>query len=257
MILSFFNSIGRRAGILTRGVGSFAIFWLNSLYLVLSGRFNFKQIFIHMERIGVSSLPVVLITAGFTGMVLAVQTFYGMSFMNISRYVGPIVGLSMTRELGPVLTGLIVAGRISSSMAAELGTMQVTEQIDALSTLAVNPREYLVVPRLIASVVMLPLLTVVAAVTGILGGLIISARSFGVNPVLYFETTRNVLLLKDIYNGLIKAFFFGMIIAVVGCYKGFSTRGGAEGVGLSTTGAVVLASILILVADYYLTILFF
>ncbi|MEW6088126.1 MAG: ABC transporter permease [bacterium] len=257
MILGFFESIGKNVRILIKNVGNFAIFWFNSLYFVISGPFNFKQTFIHMERIGVMSLPVVLITAGFSGMVLAVQTFYGMSFMNISRYVGPIVGLSMTRELGPVLTGLIVAGRISSSMAAELGTMQVTEQIDALSTLAVNPYRYLVVPRLIASLVMLPLLTAVAAVTGILGGLIVSARGFNVNPVLYFDTTRNVLLLRDIYNGLIKAFFFGMIIAVVGCYKGFSTHGGAEGVGLSTTGAVVLASILILVSDYYLTILFF
>ncbi|MFH1288927.1 MAG: ABC transporter permease [bacterium] len=257
MILDFFESIGRSINVLMKGAGSLAIFWFNSLYLVVSGPFNFRQTLIHMERIGVSSLPVVLITAGFTGMVLAVQTFYGMSFMNISRYVGPVVGLSMTRELGPVLTGLIVAGRISSSMAAELGTMQVTEQIDALSTLAINPYRYLVVPRLIASVIMLPLLTIVAAITGILGGLLVSAKGFHVNPVLYFETTRNVLLLKDIYNGLLKAFFFGMIIAIVGCYKGFSTRGGAEGVGLATTDAVVLASILILVSDYYLTIMFF
>ncbi|MDD5772524.1 MAG: ABC transporter permease [bacterium] len=257
MILGFFESIGKNLSIFVKEIGRFTIFYFKSLFLVVSGPVNFKQTFIHMERIGVSSLPVVLITAGFSGMVLAVQTFYGMSFMNISRYVGPIVGLSMTRELGPVLTGLIVAGRISSSMAAELGTMQVTEQIDAFWTLAVNPYRYLVVPRLIASIIMLPLLTAIAAVTGIMGGLVVSASKFNVNPILYYETTRNILVLRDIYNGLIKAFFFGMIIAIVGCYKGFSTRGGAEGVGLSTTGAVVLASILILVSDYYLTIIFF
>jgi phospholipid/cholesterol/gamma-HCH transport system permease protein len=206
-----------------------------------------------MLEIGIRSLPVVLITAIFTGMVFALQTFTGFKRFGAEPLVGTVVALSMTRELGPVLTGLIVAGRAGAAMAAELGTMRVTEQIDALETLATNPIKYLIVPRFIAGSLMLPALATVADITGIIGGYFVTVRLFETSSIVYWKRTWDYLEVSDIYSGLIKSAFFGASIALISCYKGFYTRGGAEGVGKATTGAVVLSSMTILISDYFLS----
>jgi phospholipid/cholesterol/gamma-HCH transport system permease protein len=210
-----------------------------------------------IEEVGIKSIPVVLITGAFTGMVLALQSYTGFKRFNAEAFVGTVVALSMTRELGPVLSGLMVSGRVGSAMAAELGTMQVTEQIDALYTLATNPIKYLIVPRFLASVIVMPILTLFADVVGILGGYLVSVNLLGSNPTIYIRRTFDYLDLEDFYTGLLKSVVFGMIIAIVGCYQGFHTQGGAEGVGKATTKAVVMSSLLILIANYFITALFF
>jgi phospholipid/cholesterol/gamma-HCH transport system permease protein len=219
--------------------------------------FDFRALMIQIEEVGIRSIPVVLITGTFTGMVLALQSYTGFKRFNAEAFVGTVVALSMTRELGPVLAGLMVSGRVGSAMAAELGTMQVTEQIDALYTLATNPIKYLIVPRFLASLIVMPILTVFADVLGILGGYLVSVELLGSNPTIYIRRTFDYLDLEDIYIGLFKACIFGMIIAVIGCHQGFNTRGGAEGVGKATTRAVVVSSLLILIANYFITALFF
>ena len=186
-------------------------------------------------------------------MVLALQAYTGFKRFGAETLVGTVVGLSITREMGPVLTGLIVAGRAGAAMAAELGTMRVTEQIDALETLATNPIKYLIVPRFVAGLIMLPALTVVADIIGIFGGYLITVGMFGASPTLYWHQTWDFLKPDDIYNGLIKACFFGASIALLSCYKGFYSEGGAEGVGKATTGAVVLSFMTILISDYFLS----
>jgi phospholipid/cholesterol/gamma-HCH transport system permease protein len=217
----------------------------------------FRNIIQQMEAIGVQSIPVVLITSLSTGLVLALQSHTGFKRFHAENLVGTVVALSLTRELGPVLTGLIVAGRAGAAMAAELGTMRVTEQIDALSTLAVNPVKFLIIPRLIAGLIMLPVLTIFADMIGIIGGYFISVQYLEANPVIYVRRTKEFLEGTDIYGGLLKACVFGILISIVCSYKGFNTEGGAVGVGKATTGAVVISMILILVTDYFLTTLLF
>lgn len=216
-----------------------------------------REILKQMAEIGVRSFPVVIITAAFTGMVLALQSFTGFKRFGAETMVGTVVALSMTRELGPVLTGLMVSGRVGSAMAAELGTMRVTEQIDALYTLATNPIKYLIVPRFLASTLMLPILVIFADVIGIVGGYLVSVQILGTNPTLYVRRTWNYLELNDLYSGLLKALFFGMIIAIISCYQGFNAEGGAEGVGRATTRAVVYSSLTILVSNYFITAFLF
>jgi len=237
--------------------GKVLILFGKTVYLAFRPPLEIRSLFKQMEEFGIRSIPVVLITGTFTGMVLALQSHTGFKRFSAEAYVGTVVALSMTRELGPVLTGLMVSGRVGSAMAAELGTMQVTEQIDALYTLATNPIKYLIVPRFLASLIVLPILTVFADVVGIIGGYIVSVNLLGSNSTIYIKRTYDYLGLDDIYIGLFKAAIFGMIIAVIGCYQGFSTQGGAEGVGKSTTRAVVMASLLILIANYFITAAFF
>jgi phospholipid/cholesterol/gamma-HCH transport system permease protein len=208
--------------------------------------------------IGVKSVPVVLITALFTGMVLALQASLTLEvkLKGVSQFIGRTVALPFIRELGPVLTGLIVTGRIGSAIAAEIGTMAVTEQIDALKTLATNPVRYLGVPRLVACLLMMPMLAVMADVVGLLGGFLVAKVVLGMSAARFFGDIPEMLVLADLWNGLLKTVFFGGIIALVSCYQGFQTSGGAEGVGKSTTNAVVQSSILILISDYFLTAFF-
>ncbi|KAB2964693.1 MAG: ABC transporter permease [Thermoanaerobaculia bacterium] len=215
--------------------------------------YDLRQLVRQMVRVGVDSLPVVLLTALFTGMVMALQTFSTLKRVNAEGFVGTLVALSMVRELAPVISSLLIAGRCGSAMGAELGTMRVTEQIDALEVLATDPVHYLMVPRVWATVFMLPLLIVVADAVGIAGGYVISVLYFGANPVTYMENTFRFMDVEDVTSGLIKAAVFGLIVSVVGCQKGYFTRGGAEGVGQATTRAVVLASIAILISDFFLT----
>ncbi|MBT5242121.1 MAG: ABC transporter permease [Rhodospirillaceae bacterium] len=210
-----------------------------------------------MIDIGYYSLPVVGLTAIFSGMVLALQSYTGFARFNAESAVANVVVLSLTRELGPVLAGLMVAGRIGASMAAEIGTMRVTEQIDALTTLSTNPYKYLIAPRLIAGLLMLPLLVLVADIIGVFGGYIVGVYKLGFNPNVYLSNTIDFLEPLDVISGLVKAAVFGFIIALMGCYNGFNSKGGAQGVGSATTNAVVSSSILILVFNYMLTELFF
>jgi len=205
------------------------------------------------EEVGVQSLPVVLLTALFTGMVLALQSYIVFHRFAAENMISVVVSLSMVRELGPVLVGLMVAGRIGASFAAELGTMRVTEQIDALWTLSTDPMRYLIMPRVLAAIAMMPLLVVVSDFIGIYGGYAISVFMLDQNPTVYSEMATQYMELKDFYSGLVKAGFFGMLIGVIGCTEGFHCRGGAEGVGHATTRAVVISCMSILISDYFLT----
>ncbi len=221
-------------------------------------RFYYQSILEQMVQVGVESIPVVLTTALFTGMVLALQTGVTLEskLMGSSVFIGNIVTLSLTRELGPVLTALLVTGRVGSAMAAEIGTMKITEQIDALRTLAANPVEYIGVPRFLATLLMLPLLTIMADVLGSIGGWIVASYHLGVSSMVFWDGAQSTVEFGDVFSGLSKSFFFGLIICLFALYRGFNTYGGAVGVGRSTTGAVVNASIAILIADYFLTQLF-
>lgn len=252
-MFKFIEVIGRTIIRFSESLGHIIILFYHLLRQLLHPPFELRNSFKQMLEIGVKSLPVVLITAVFTGMVFALQTYTGFKRFGAEALVGTVVALSMTRELGPVLTGLIVAGRAGAAMAAELGTMRVTEQIDALETLATNPIKYLIVPRFIAGVFMLPALSTIADITGIIGGYFITVGIFETSSIVYWKRTWDYLEVSDIYNGLIKACFFGASISLISCYKGFYTSGGAEGVGRATTGAVVLSSMTILISDYFLS----
>ena len=207
--------------------------------------------------IGFYSLPVVGLTAIFSGMVLALQSYTGFARFSAQSAIANVVVISLTRELGPVLAGLMVAGRIGASMAAEIGTMRVTEQIDALTTLSTNPFKYLVVPRLIAGLLMLPLLVLVADIIGVAGGYVVGVYKLGFNPSTYINNTYDAMETLDVVSGLVKAGAFGFIIALMGCYNGYYSKGGAQGVGAATTNAVVSSSIIILIVNYILTEVFF
>jgi len=249
----FIELIGKKFIRFLDEAGRIILLFFQTVKWVFLPPFHAGNILKQMEHVGVNSIPVVMITAIFTGMVLALQSYTGFKRFQAESMVGTVVALSITRELGPVLTGLMVSGRVGASMAAELGTMRVTEQIDALVTLATNPIKYLVVPRFLAATIVLPILTVMADIIGIFGGYVVSVLVLGANPTVYMKRTREYLELEDIYGGLLKAVVFGMIIALIGCYQGFYTKGGAEGVGHATTRAVVMASMLILVSNYFIT----
>lgn len=238
-------------------IGRLALFTLRALMLSVRPPYYPRLILRQMVEIGYYSLPVVGMTAVFTGMVLALQTYTGFARFNAETAIPNVVVLSICRELGPVLAGLMVAGRIGAAMAAELGTMRVTEQIDALTTLSTNPYKYLIAPRLIAGLAMLPVLVATADVIGVLGGYLVSVYKLGFNPVSYIKNTVDFVEFLDVFSGLVKAAVFGFIVALMGCYHGFHSRGGAQGVGKATTNAVVSASILILIANYIVTELFF
>ena len=210
-----------------------------------------------MVRVGVDSIPVVFLTTMFTGMVMALQTYNGFHRVHAENFVGSVVALAMLSELSPVLVALMVTGRVGSSMAAEIGTMRVTEQLDALQALATDPVQYLFVPRVIAGIVMLPLLTILGDALGVGGGYLVGVKMMGANPVVYEQNTYQFLQMNDVWSGLIKAAVFGLILTLTGCVRGYYTSGGAEGVGLATTAAVVSASLIVLLSDFFLTKLLF
>jgi phospholipid/cholesterol/gamma-HCH transport system permease protein len=219
--------------------------------------YDVRELFRQMVKVGFNSIPVVFLTTMFTGMVMALQTFTLLRRINAESFVGSGVALSMVRELAPVLSGLIVAGRAGSAMGAELGTMRVTEQIDALEVMATDPVHYLVVPRVWATTIMLPLLVLMGNAVGIIGGYLVAVVLMGANPVTYTDRTFQYMQTNDVFSGLIKAAVFGFLMAAIGCQQGFYTTGGAEGVGRSTTAAVVVASIAILISDFFLTRILF
>jgi phospholipid/cholesterol/gamma-HCH transport system permease protein len=256
-ILDFLSVIGRVVLKFLAHLGRLSIFAATAVSHCVRPPLYPRLIGRQMIDIGYYSLPVVGLTAIFSGMVLALQSYTGFARFSAESAIANVVVLSMTRELGPVLAGLMVAGRIGASMAAEIGTMRVTEQIDALTTLSTNPFKYLVVPRLLAGLLMLPLLVAVADTIGVFGGYLVSVYKLGFHPATYINNTIDFLEPIDVISGLVKAAVFGFLIALMGCYNGYYSKGGAQGVGAATTNAVVSASILILTSNYILTELFF
>jgi phospholipid/cholesterol/gamma-HCH transport system permease protein len=258
--MNIFKPLERIGHLTTSNLAKFGrvmIFTGNSLAACVTPPFYPRLILRQFLQIGYYSLPVVGLTAIFSGAVLALQSYSGFSRFNAESSVATVVVLSITRELGPVLAGLMVAGRVGASMAAEIGTMKVTEQIDALRTLSINPFKYLIAPRVIAGILMLPLLVLVADVIGVMGGYLVSVYSLGFSPGPYMSSTFKFLETVDVISGLVKAGFFGLVIATMGCYFGYKSGGGAEGVGIATTNAVVSASISILLLNYMITGWFF
>jgi len=251
------KAIGEKFTDAMRYIGGVGILLAQTIFWLFMPPLKKKQALDQMDRIGVKSLPIVLLTAFFTGMVLALQSAYQMQRMSAEMYIASLVSLSMIRELGPVLTALVVAGRVGASITAELGTMKVTEQIDALEALATNPVKYLVAPRFLALLIMLPLLTVYANIMGILGGYVIGVFKLGIGANMYWRMTYDPLVFKDVFTGLIKSVAFGIVIAIIACFQGMNTEGGAEGVGRSTTRSVVISFIMIIAVDCLITASFY
>ena len=256
-IHAFVAGIGAAVLSLCAGIGALLLFAANGVFHVFVPPWYWRETLRQIVRIGFFSLPVVGLTALFTGAVLALQIYIGGSRFNAEGVVAQIVAIGIVRELGPVLGGLMVAGRVSAAIAAEIATMRVTEQIDALTTLSTNPFKYLVAPRLIAGVLSLPVLVAVADIIGVMGGFLVGVNRLNFNAGTYIANTVNFLEAGDILSGLMKAAVFGFIITLMGCYHGYYSGRGAQGVGRATTQAVVSASVLILSANSILTELFF
>ena len=253
----FFFNFGQKVISFFYFVGGLSSLALQTFYWTFKPPYKKMRIFDQSKRTGYDSLPIVTLIGLFIGMIMALQTAVLMQRLGSEMYIASIVALSIVRELGPVITSLVVAGRVGAAITAEIGSMQVTEQIDALEAFATNPIKYLVVPRFLALTLMLPLLTLYADVVGILGGYAICVYKLGISSSMYLKITADALLYKDLFTGLTKTVFFGMIIAFVSCYEGFNVQGGADGVGRATRQAVVASFILIIAADCFFTALFY
>ncbi len=253
----FISMLGERFMNSVLYAGGTFILFMQTLFWIPVPPIDRRQISQQMVKIGVDSLPIATLTSFFIGVVLAFQSAYQMQKLSAQMYIPSLVSISMTREIAPVFTALVVAGRVGASIAAELGSMKVTEQIDALEALATNPVKYLVVPRFIALLVMLPILTVYADMIGIFGGYVVSTYKLGLSHALYWRMTFDPLVLKDIWTGLLKTVIFASIICIISCYEGMKVEGGAEGVGSATTRAVVISLILIIVSDALSTVIFY
>lgn len=240
-----------------RYVGELSLLLGRTMYHIFTPPFKAYRILSQAKRVGPGSFLIAALVAFFIGMIMALQMAYQMIAMSAEIYIPSVVAVSLTRELVPVLTALIVAGRVGAGITAEIGSMKVTEQVDALVAFAVNPVKYLVVPRFLGLVIMLPVLTVFADIIGIMGGFVICVYKLYISPTLYFSMVAEALTAKDIITGLIKTIFFGATIALVGCHQGLNVESGAEGVGRSTTKSVVISFILIITADCFFTILFY
>ncbi|MFH1578158.1 MAG: ABC transporter permease [Candidatus Omnitrophota bacterium] len=256
------SAIGNFIIAVLKDIRNVALLFSSIIYWIFFGAFKkkpakIKAAFYQMEFAGIHSVIIVFFVTVFTGMVLAMQTAYQLEKMGAIIYVASLVAVSLCRELSPVLTALVVAGRVGSSIAAELGTMKVTEQIEGLETMAIDPVRFLAVPRFLALFFMLPCLTILGNLSGILGGFLVGVGSLNINPYLYLQTTFKYLSLKDIYTGLAKSFIFAIIIALIACYEGLNAQEGAEGVGKATTKSVVISFILIILADCLLTAIFY
>ena len=256
-MLNLFINLGQKLIDFFYFLGGLGVLSLRMLRWMFTPPFEFRRTMIQVKRTGTDSLPIVSIISLFLGLILALQTAYLMQRLGSEMYIASIVALSIVRELGPVITALVIAGRVGAAIAAEIGTMQVTEQIDALQTLAYSPIKYLVVPRFFALMLILPLLTLYADALGIIGGYTVCVYKLGITPGMYLNITFDALVCKDLFTGLFKSFIFGMIIAITGCYQGLKVTGGAEGVGRATTNAVVNSFILIMIADCLITAIFY
>ena len=256
-ISSVLRPIGKSTLDLCQVFGKISLFVISTFTHIIRPPFYWRELLSSIFNIGYLSLPVVGLTALFTGAALALQIYSGGARFNAESVVPSIVAIGMVRELGPVLGGLMVAGRVSASIAAEIGTMKVTEQIDALTTLSTNPMKYLTVPRVLAATLSLPILVAIGDIIGIMGGYLVAINRLDFNSATYLNNTLSFLEGDDIMSGLIKASVFGFIVAIMGCFHGMNSDRGAQGVGKATTNAVVSASVLILTANYLLTELFF
>jgi phospholipid/cholesterol/gamma-HCH transport system permease protein len=254
--MNFVAAIGRGTIAVVREVGRIAIFTARGAFAWLSGPFYWRSFLSSVLRIGFNSLPVVGLTAIFTGAALALNIYDGSARFNAETFLPQILGVSIVRELGPVLAALMLSGRSSSAMAAELGAMRVSEQIDAMSTLAVDPFKYLVSPRIVATTLMTPLLVLIADIIGIYGGYLVAVHALGFEGAIYVQNIADFLTNADVISGLIKAGVFGFLLSTMGCYYGYTSRGGAEGVGAATRAAVVASAVLILASNYVMTSFF-
>ncbi len=237
--------------------GHVATLGFNTVKLIFQRKVNWKLTFEQMVKIGIESLPLAMVTAAFIGMVFALQIASEFIQFGAGKYVGGVMAIAMARELGPAITGIVVAARIAAAITAELGTMKVTEQIDAIQALGSSPEKYLVVPRFIACTIMLPLITVLAIMIGFFGGYFVATIGSSINSVQYMETAQQFLGLWDVYGGIFKTVFFGMIIAIIASYRGLTTSGGAKGVGEATKSSVVTTLITLFIVNYFLSTLFF
>jgi len=253
VVIRFIDFLGRSFLNLSEMVGQFFMFLVRAGIILFTTKLKLHKLFVQANRIGVESLSIVILTGGFTGMVFALQSYIGFKRVGGEQFIGAVVALGMIRELGPVLTGLMVTGRAGSAIAAEIGTMRITEQIDALVTLRINIFQYLVIPRILAGVAILPCLALFSMIFGIVGGYVVCVHILGLSPEDYTTSIRNFVEVADIRSGLIKSAAFGLILSWVGTYKGFYTEGGARGVGIATTQSVVTSSIMILITNYFLT----
>jgi phospholipid/cholesterol/gamma-HCH transport system permease protein len=249
---TLFSMMERLRGFITL-VGSISALAFDTLRVVFTHRLAFGEVIKQFVQIGNKSFFIVALIAFFTGLVIALQLAVGLGRFGLKLYVGTIVGLSIFRELGPVLTSIMVAARVGSGIAAELGSMVVTEQVLAIEAMGANPVQKLVVPRVIAATIATPLLTIMANIIGVTGGMVITVMQAGVTPRFYIDQISKALIVDDFLSGVIKATFFGFFVAIISCYQGLSTRGGTEGVGRQTTKAVVYSSIAIFVSDFFLT----
>ncbi len=252
----FFRNLGFRTDFLARFFGGVTLLSINAVSLVATRPFGPREIVRQMYFVGVKSLPIVTITSVFVGMVLALQFAYGLERFGADLYVGKLVVLSLFREMGPVLTSLLVGGKVGAGITAEIGSMAVTEQIDAIRALGANPVKKLVVPRVIASTVILPLLAVYADVIGVLGGMIVATGDIGMSMRFYYQSMIEAATVGDLLHGVVKTIFFGFAIGIIGSFEGLRTTGGTEGVGQSTTQTVVAISITVLISDFFLSKLF-
>jgi phospholipid/cholesterol/gamma-HCH transport system permease protein len=256
MFVRNLESLGRKVLQSVENSGRITMLTLQVLYN-LRGRLKARHVLQQMLHLGVDSLPIVLLTILFTGMVITLQTAHGFIKYGAQSRVGGAVAVSMLRELAPVLTGVVVAGRVGAAIAAEIGSMKVTEQLDALRVMAVNPIQYLVVPRFLACSIMLPVLVIFADVIGTLGGYLVATLYAGISSFTYFNSIKLFADAYDVTGGLIKAVFFGGVIAIIGCYKGMTAEAGAEGVGRATTASVVSSIIIIFISNYFLSMLLY
>ena len=255
--MKWVETIGQWAIAGVEGVGEMTLMAWDAMVWLFRPPFRWRIFLQSLEFVGVGSFFICVLTGAFTGMVMAVQSAYAFKLFNAESLVGTTVALALTRELSPVLTGLMVTGRVGSSIATEIGTMNVTEQIDALRTMAVNPVQYLVTPRVVAATLMVPVLTELCNVVGIAGAWLVAVKGLGLDHGVFFDRIVNVVEPWDVWSGIIKAAVFGFTIGTVSCYKGFHAAGGARGVGVATTQAVVYSSVAILVLDYFLTVMMF
>lgn len=253
MIVSLLDYIGQTGIVYCNEIGKFGVFAFESIKTFFLTKLKIKKTLEQMGFIGVSSLTIVILIGAAVGGVLALQSYAGLHRFAQERFIGPLVFLSMVKEFGPVLTAVMVTGRAGSAITAELGTMRITEQIDALQTLCINLHQYLMVPRILAATLILPFLSIFCSLAGIIAGYIVSVFFLHINSEMYLDSIKETVYISDITTGLFKALIFGFIIALISCYKGFTTHSGAKGVGLSTTQSVVLSNVLIFIADYILT----
>jgi phospholipid/cholesterol/gamma-HCH transport system permease protein len=249
------RALGARTLSMLKGIGQMCIFIAESVSLIFIPPFKFGRFLKQVRFIGAKSMSVIILTGAFTGMVLALQLFYTLRKFGSEALLGPAIALSLIRELGPVLSALMITGRAGSALTAEIGIMRITEQIDALTSMALNPLRYLTVPNIAASIIVFPLLAAVFDVVGIYGGYAVAVRLLGMSSGTYFSQMENFVAMQDIWVGVYKALSFGLIVSWVCCYKGYTTAEtgfGAEGVSKSTTEAVVMSSVVILIWDYLL-----